>query len=43
MRTTWWQQTARSLAFFAVMAAGWQLRHLTFGSNWTLAGTLDEE
>jgi hypothetical protein len=36
MRTPVWPRTAKPLAFFAVMVAGWLLWSLTFGSNWTL-------
>ena len=43
MRTTWWQRTARSLAFLAVTAAGWRLRWLTFGLGWTLVRILAGE
>jgi hypothetical protein len=34
---------ARPLVFFAVRAAGWRLRRLTFGSSWTLVRILAGE
>jgi len=40
MRTTWWQRTAKSLAFLAVMAAGWPQWWLIFGLGWTLVTIL---